>query len=105
MVTTGALAACSSNSNEKQNNTPTQTNANNNNSSNNGSNSNNSNDAAIGDADPFGKYETPLTIHFTRDVDNDTQDRSEEHTSELQSRENLVCRLLLEKKKNKTQKK
>src|SRR5690606_41461590 len=28
--------------------------------------------------------------------------RSEEHTSELQSRENLVCRLLLEKK-NKTQ--
>src|SRR5690606_3320153 len=28
-------------------------------------------------------------------------DRSEEHTSELQSRENLVCRLLLEKKKTK----
>src|SRR5690606_3849299 len=28
--------------------------------------------------------------------------RSEEHTSELQSRENLVCRLLLEKKKNYT---
>src|SRR5690606_41187397 len=28
-------------------------------------------------------------------------ERSEEHTSELQSRENLVCRLLLEKKKNK----
>src|SRR5690606_41471544 len=27
------------------------------------------------------------------------QRRSEEHTSELQSRENLVCRLLLEKKK------
>src|SRR5690606_2339462 len=26
------------------------------------------------------------------------KDRSEEHTSELQSRENLVCRLLLEKK-------
>src|SRR6266511_5904788 len=26
--------------------------------------------------------------------------RSEEHTSELQSRENIVCRLLLEKKKN-----
>src|SRR5690606_41623644 len=26
--------------------------------------------------------------------------RSEEHTSELQSRENLVCRLLLEKTKN-----
>src|SRR5690606_40877512 len=31
--------------------------------------------------------------------------RSEEHTSELQSRENLVCRLLLEKKKKDTEKK
>src|SRR5436309_4751582 len=30
--------------------------------------------------------------------------RSEEHTSELQSRENLVCRLLLEKKKKTNQK-
>src|SRR2546422_11046317 len=30
--------------------------------------------------------------------------RSEEHTSELQSRLHLVCRLLLEKKKKKTQK-
>src|SRR5690606_16451824 len=29
--------------------------------------------------------------------------RSEEHTSELQSRENLVCRLLLEKKKKQHQ--
>src|SRR2546429_4363578 len=29
------------------------------------------------------------------------QDRSEEHTSELQSRLHLVCRLLLEKKKKK----
>src|SRR3712207_7594666 len=28
------------------------------------------------------------------------KDRSEEHTSELQSRQYLVCRLLLEKKKN-----
>src|SRR5690606_40324946 len=28
-----------------------------------------------------------------------SRNRSEEHTSELQSRENLVCRLLLEKKK------
>src|SRR5690606_40480861 len=32
---------------------------------------------------------------------NQTTGRSEEHTSELQSRENLVCRLLLEKKKKK----
>src|SRR5690606_40046385 len=31
-------------------------------------------------------------------------ERSEEHTSELQSRENLVCRLLLEKKKKQKQK-
>src|SRR2546422_5848931 len=31
-----------------------------------------------------------------------TTTRSEEHTSELQSRLHLVCRLLLEKKKNKT---
>src|SRR5690606_41993209 len=31
--------------------------------------------------------------------------RSEEHTSELQSRENLVCRLLLEKKKNRQSRK
>ena len=30
------------------------------------------------------------------------ENRSEEHTSELQSRRNLVCRLLLEKKKQKT---
>src|SRR5690606_40082183 len=29
---------------------------------------------------------------------NEYNNRSEEHTSELQSRENLVCRLLLEKK-------
>src|SRR2546430_8915438 len=33
-------------------------------------------------------------------VEVDTQGRSEEHTSELQSQSNLVCRLLLEKKKS-----
>src|SRR5690349_24011125 len=32
--------------------------------------------------------------------DTDALARSEEHTSELQSRRDLVCRLLLEKKKN-----
>src|SRR3712207_7464568 len=32
----------------------------------------------------------------------DEANRSEEHTSELQSRQYLVCRLLLEKKKNNT---
>src|SRR2546430_7550992 len=33
-------------------------------------------------------------------LDADVELRSEEHTSELQSQSNLVCRLLLEKKKN-----
>src|SRR2546422_6968092 len=35
------------------------------------------------------------------DITCDETDRSEEHTSELQSRLHLVCRLLLEKKKKK----
>src|SRR2546421_10644298 len=35
-----------------------------------------------------------------RPRDAHTGERSEEHTSELQSRSDLVCRLLLEKKKN-----
>src|SRR2546427_9362704 len=38
---------------------------------------------------------TPARIHNYRSID-----RSEEHTSELQSQSNLVCRLLLEKKKH-----
>src|SRR3989442_7551953 len=33
----------------------------------------------------------------------ETRERSEEHTSELQSRPHLVCRLLLEKKKKQNQ--
>src|SRR5690606_41532867 len=37
--------------------------------------------------------------YFRSDEQWRIEDRSEEHTSELQSRENLVCRLLLEKKK------
>src|SRR5947209_14730925 len=37
--------------------------------------------------------------------DYNTVDRSEEHTSELQSRQYLVCRLLLEKKKQKNRQK
>src|SRR5258707_7333386 len=36
----------------------------------------------------------------TRAIPKSERDRSEEHTSELQSRQYLVCRLLLEKKKN-----
>src|SRR2546430_7400870 len=46
---------------------------------------------------------TGLVDHLERDglVERvpDPQDRSEEHTSELQSQSNIVCRLLLEKKK------
>src|SRR5690606_39801985 len=37
-------------------------------------------------------------LHPNNPVDVESGNRSEEHTSELQSRENLVCRLLLEKK-------
>src|SRR5207302_8840173 len=44
---------------------------------------------------PCGSTDPKITLVVER------KDRSEEHTSELQSRENLVCRLLLEKKKKK----
>src|SRR5712664_3301902 len=43
---------------------------------------------------------TPEQVH-QRVPEIDKLDRSEEHTSELQSRSDLVCRLLLEKKKKK----
>src|SRR3712207_1704315 len=43
-----------------------------------------------------GDVERVYPQNFARPV----HDRSEEHTSELQSRQYLVCRLLLEKKKN-----
>src|SRR2546422_5516950 len=51
---------------------------------------------------PPGTYKVEIEAQgFRRDVHHDVrQDRSEEHTSELQSRLHLVCRLLLEKKKN-----
>src|SRR2546430_11886521 len=39
--------------------------------------------------------------HVGRPEDQRLRPRSEEHTSELQSQSNLVCRLLLEKKKKK----
>src|SRR5690625_6319945 len=39
-------------------------------------------------------------FRFTQRQDLEFHERSEEHTSELQSRGHLVCRLLLEKKKN-----
>src|SRR5690606_39835745 len=42
----------------------------------------------------------PLAVEvYTGRYGEDGKDRSEEHTSELQSREKLVCRLLLKKKK------
>src|SRR5207302_7283836 len=40
-----------------------------------------------------------IAVSRTDDVQKRRSPRSEEHTSELQSRENIVCRLLLEKKK------
>src|SRR5207302_10790264 len=40
-------------------------------------------------------------LQVGRRVDHDVHAQIGKHTSELQSRENLVCRLLLEKKKNK----
>src|SRR2546430_11401090 len=40
-----------------------------------------------------------LVINTCAFIDS-AKERSEEHTSELQSQSNLVCRLLLEKKKN-----
>src|SRR2546429_1438166 len=39
-------------------------------------------------------------MNFKSTASGAPQERSEEHTSELQSRLHLVCRLLLEKKKN-----
>src|SRR2546427_3700363 len=40
-------------------------------------------------------------LHWPASLCSASASRSEEHTSELQSQSNLVCRLLLEKKKNK----
>src|SRR5690349_23075219 len=52
-----------------------------------------------GEAEP-GDHHRP-GLHAAHPIDPLLQ-RSEEHTSELQSRRDLVCRLLLEKKKKKT---
>src|SRR2546427_1710736 len=46
----------------------------------------------------YRRHRLPLYRFLLRQVGNA---RSEEHTSELQSQSNLVCRLLLEKKKKK----
>src|SRR5690606_41650880 len=53
-------------------------------------------------ASPFGSRGISASLFFarcSRQAPLSKIERSEEHTSELQSRENLVCRLLLEKKK------
>src|SRR2546427_7703233 len=50
----------------------------------------------------FVGYDRDLLDDFglsIEDLEAQADDRSEEHTSELQSQSNLVCRLLLEKKK------
>src|SRR5690606_23338061 len=52
-------------------------------------------DVTFHDGSPFTVDDVIFSLERTDEVPN----RSEEHTSELQSRENLVCRLLLEKKK------
>src|SRR5688572_31049218 len=57
----------------------------------------------------IGKEEDSKLVVFLNETESmgikvlppDVQSRSEEHTSELQSQSNLVCRLLLEKKKKK----
>src|SRR2546427_3621243 len=46
-------------------------------------------------------YGRALLAHLESVVFRRAKNRSEEHTSELQSQSNLVCRLLLEKKKKK----
>src|SRR3712207_5693520 len=48
---------------------------------------------------PLDKWESSPTDHGLDCVEINGDERSEEHTSELQSRQYLVCRLLLEKKK------
>src|SRR3712207_8145111 len=48
----------------------------------------------------FGHAAGAVGDHHELDHHEDQEDRSEEHTSELQSRQYLVCRLLLEKKRS-----
>src|SRR3712207_6930166 len=50
----------------------------------------------------WGEYGNPNKVSaygYVTEYDKGMKERSEEHTSELQSRQYLVCRLLLEKKK------
>src|SRR5438034_5376965 len=51
----------------------------------------------------FCDLDVPVAVQFVElDAPHERSDRSEEHTSELQSHSDLVCRLLLEKKKTQT---
>src|SRR2546430_9018554 len=54
---------------------------------------------ATGDERQPGFAHRPHQIRLAFILENHGSQRSEEHTSELQSQSNLVCRLLLEKKK------
>src|SRR3712207_7417432 len=54
------------------------------------------------DGSPGQRWCSTLTTNSTFSARRAGTRRSEEHTSELQSRQYLVCRLLLEKKKNKS---
>src|SRR2546422_4339726 len=60
--------------------------------------------AAHGEVEPARRGHGDSVAHARTGAsrDGDLRDRSEEHTSELQSRLHLVCRLLLEKKKKET---
>src|SRR3989442_4427128 len=57
-------------------------------------------DLAAWNALPTEEQERIVGRRKLTDIELDDDARSEEHTSELQSRPHLVCRLLLEKKKN-----
>src|SRR2546427_6072574 len=59
----------------------------------------NSTNSFLGTNNPFGNAATATRTGRTNFLYQ--ENRSEEHTSELQSQSNLVCRLLLEKKKKK----
>src|SRR5205809_3237343 len=57
--------------------------------------------SAFGGSRNCATWESSNVTHFTRSMSMPwSSARSEEHTSELQSRLHLVCRLLLEKKNN-----
>src|SRR2546421_6775934 len=52
-----------------------------------------------GKSGPYAEADTPSPVSVYGRTKLEAEQRSEEHTSELQSRSDLVCRLLLEKKK------